>query len=70
MSPLLSSPYRARLSGTYNAILKELKQLDAEGKQVTVIDSRLNSGAQGLLVKRAAELLDQGYSHTETVRRN
>lgn len=57
-----------KLSGTCNAILKELKLLDTGGKQVTVIDSRLNSGAQGLLVKRAAELLDQGYSHTETVR--
>jgi len=59
----------SRLSGTYNAMLKELKQLDTGGKEVTVIDSRLNSGAQGLLVKRAAELLDQGYSHTETVRK-
>ncbi len=58
----------SQLSGTYNAILKELKQLDAEGKQVTVIDSRLNSGAQGLLVKRAADLLDQGSSHAETVK--
>jgi len=58
----------SRLSGTHNAILKELNQLDSEGKQVTVIDSRLNSGAQGLLVKRAAELLDQGLSHGETVR--
>jgi fatty acid-binding protein DegV len=28
----------------------------------------LNSGAQGLLVTRAAELLDQGYGHMETVR--
>ena len=58
----------SQLSGTCKAILKELKQLDSEGKQVTVIDSRLNSGAQGLLVKRAAELLDQGSSHDETVK--
>jgi dihydroxyacetone kinase-like predicted kinase len=57
----------SQLSGTYNAIKKELKQLDCSGKKVTVIDSHLNSGAQGLVVKHAAELLDQGLTHEETV---
>ena len=41
--------------------------MDTQGKKVTVIDSRLNSGAEGLLVARAAHLLDQGKCHDEVV---
>jgi len=38
-------------------------------KKITVIDTKLNSGAQGLLVKAAAEMAEQGLSHDEIVSR-
>lgn len=55
-----------RLSGTYQAILKAASAYAPE-KKITVIDTKLNSGAQGLLVKAAAEMAEQGLSHDEIV---
>jgi uncharacterized protein len=57
----------SKLSGTNSTILQEVKKLDLSGKKVSVIDSRLNSGAEGLLVKRASDLLDEGFGHDEIV---
>jgi len=57
-----------RLSGTYQAILKAASAFAPE-KKITVIDTKLNSGAQGLLVKAAAEMAEQGLSHDEIVLR-
>ena len=57
------------LSGTYHALCQAAKQLEAEGRRVTVVDTLLNSGAQGLLVKEAAELIQNGSSHDEVVGR-
>lgn len=56
-----------QLSGTCKTVSREAKKLQAAGKKITVIDSRLNSGAQGLLVKRAAELIARNKSHEEIV---
>ncbi|HPF87236.1 MAG TPA: DegV family protein [Candidatus Limiplasma sp.] len=56
-----------QLSGTYQALVKAAKALQTPEKRITVIDTRLNSGAQGLLVKRAAELIAQGRTHDEVV---
>ena len=56
-----------KLSGTFSVFKKEAERLEQSGKKVTVIDSRLNSGAQGLLVKKAAELLEAGASHDDIV---
>lgn len=56
-----------KLSGTYQVVRKEAERLVNSGKRVVVIDSLLNSGAQGLLVKKAAELLDAGKTLEETV---
>jgi len=56
-----------RLSGTFQTVSREAKKLLELGKKITVIDSRLNSGAQGLLVKRAAELIHLGRTHEEIV---
>lgn len=55
------------LSGTYGVFKREAERFEKLGKKVTVINSCLNSGAQGLMVKRAAELLENGCSHEETV---
>ena len=57
-----------RLSGTYQALLKAAKVV-APDQKITVIDTKLNSGAQGLLVKEAAELIAQGLPHERIVAR-
>ena len=54
-----------KLSGTYQAFVKAAKELETPEKRITVIDTRLNSGAQGLLVRHAAEMIEQGRSHDE-----
>jgi len=59
----------SKLSGTYNTLCQVAKKLERNGKKISVIDSRLNSGAQGLLVTHAAELIDQGISHDEIVQK-
>ncbi len=56
-----------KLSGTYGVFKREAERLIKMGKKVTVIDSRLNSGAQGLLAAKASELLKSGFGHDETV---
>ncbi len=56
-----------KLSGTYKTVVREAKKIQGLGKKITVIDSRLNSGAQGLLVKMAADLLAIGKNHEEIV---
>ncbi|NCB31395.1 MAG: DegV family EDD domain-containing protein, partial [Clostridia bacterium] len=56
-----------KLSGTYQALVQAARQLETPEKRITVIDTRLNSGAQGLLVRLAADMLAQGHSHEEIV---
>ena len=57
----------SKLSGTYQALVQEAKKLESSGKKITILDSKLNSGAQGLLVKEAVELVKAGNSHEEIV---
>jgi hypothetical protein len=47
----------SQMSGTYQSVIKEAKALGLEEDRLTVIDSKLNSGAQGLLVMKACEML-------------
>lgn len=56
------------LSGTFNVFQQAAKALQAEEYPITVINSRLNSGAQGLLVLRAAELISAGHTHKAVVK--
>ncbi len=56
------------LSGTWNVFKSAAETLKEEGKKITVINSKLNSGAQGLLVQKAAELISAGKAHDEIVR--
>jgi uncharacterized protein len=56
-----------KLSGTYQALVKAAKDLETPGKKITVVDTRLNSGAQGLLVMHAADLINKGLPHDEIV---
>ncbi len=48
-----------KMSGTYNNAVKAAKKVAAEGKNISIIDSKLNSAAQGLLVLEAARLAEQ-----------
>ena len=57
----------AMLSGTNSVINKEAQSLTKDGYKITVIDSYLNSGAQGLIVKKAAELINQNLEHEQIV---
>ncbi len=56
------------LSGTWNVFNSAAEALRREGNNISVINSRLNSGAQGLLVLKAAELIAAGREHEEIVR--
>ncbi len=55
------------LSGTHNTITRVVKKMQFKDFKVRIINSKQNSGAQGLLVAKAAELIDQGRSHEEIV---
>jgi len=57
----------SKMSGTYNTLKKAAELFSNSGKKVTVIDSKLNSGAQGLLVKAAAQLREKNHNHEEIV---
>jgi DegV family protein with EDD domain len=50
----------SNLSATHNVIKKEVEQLVAKGKNIKIVDTLTNSVAQGLLVKRAVDLLKEG----------
>ncbi len=57
------------LSGTWNVFNNAAEKLRKTGNQVSVINSRLNSGAQGLLVLKAAELIAAGHEHDYIVQK-
>lgn len=49
-------------SGTYSLFKKVAEEISSQGKIIKVIDSKQNSGAEGLLVLKAAELIEEGKS--------
>jgi DegV family protein with EDD domain len=51
------------MSGTYNALVQYAK----DHPRVSVFDSKLNSGAEGLVVLLAAKLVEENKSVTEFV---
>lgn len=59
----------AKMSGTYNNFKKAAAKIKAEGKKIKleIIDSKTNSGAQGLLVMEAAEQLETDKSFKKIV---
>ncbi|MBF2346095.1 DegV family EDD domain-containing protein [Listeria seeligeri] len=58
----------AQLSGTYQLIKQRIKQKNLASDWIHVIDSRLNSVAEGLLVKQAVELVEAGRTFEEITR--
>jgi DegV family protein with EDD domain len=57
----------AKMSGTYDRIKSISDRLRNEGKQIEILDSKVNSAAEGLLVIEAANLRKTGVSFTELV---
>lgn len=60
----------AKMSGTYNSLKKAAENIKAETKEIKieVIDSRTNSGAEGLFVMEAVERLEDGKNFKEIVK--
>ncbi len=56
-----------KMSGTYNNAVKAAKRLAKEGGKISIVNSKLNSAAQGLLVLEAASLIEQGLNHNDIV---
>lgn len=57
-----------KLSGTFNSSQKAAQAISKEfNKPISVINSRNLSGALGLLVLRAAQAIEKGYSHDQVV---
>jgi DegV family protein with EDD domain len=56
-----------KLSATYQAIKIEADKLIEKGKDIYVIDSYNNSVSQGLLVKKAVDMLEDGKKAKEIV---
>lgn len=48
------------LSGTYANFERAITELNLEANKVTLVDSKLNSGAQGLIVLEAARMANRG----------
>lgn len=57
----------SKMSGTYDSLVKASQHPDLENKRIKIIDSKQNSGAEGLVVKKAAEALDAGHDFDELV---
>jgi len=55
----------SNLSATHNVVKKEVEKLVDKGKNIRIIDTLTNSVAQGLLVQRAIELLEEGKNIDE-----
>lgn len=62
---IIAIPVGKVLSGTYQVLRTAADHLAAQGYTVSVIDSKLNSAAQGLVVLAAAEDASRGKSHAE-----
>jgi DegV family protein with EDD domain len=57
-----------KLSGTFHTSKKAAQIVSKEfGKEITVINSKNISGAEGLVVLRIAEAIEKGFSHDQIV---
>jgi uncharacterized protein len=56
----------SKMSGTYQSFIQAAKEFP--NHNIKVIDSKQNSGAEGLLVQRTAELIDEGLEIDQIVK--
>ncbi len=59
----------SKMSGTYNNITRVVNKMNTEGKKIALIDSKVNSVAEGMLVVEACHYRSQGLSFEEIVNR-
>ena len=52
----------SKMSGTYERMASAAEKLSKDGKRIHIIDSCLNSGAEGLLVKNAVDYIASGVA--------
>lgn len=57
----------SKMSGTYQSFVQASKAPSLADTRIQIIDSKQNSGAQGLVVKKAAEAIDAGHDFDEVV---
>lgn len=59
----------SKMSGTYDTFIKAAENTKKENKEleIAIVDSKTNSGAQGLLVMEAAEQVNKGRSFEDIV---
>lgn len=55
------------LSGTYNNFSKVAEKLKKPNFKISIVNTKQNSGAQGLLVKKCAEYISKGMTHDDIV---
>jgi len=74
LAPILAHHERAlvltvssRMSGTHQRFREALEALGDDGKRAVLIDTKTNSGAQGLLVRAAVERLEAGEALADVV---
>ncbi|MCR3955610.1 MAG: DegV family EDD domain-containing protein [Gudongella sp.] len=56
-----------KMSGTLNAFRKAIEKLGIDDGSVALVDSKRNSGAEGLVVMKAAEMIHQGMDFGDIV---
>jgi uncharacterized protein len=57
----------SKMSGTFNNIKRVVEKMDTQGKKIAMIDSKVNSVAEGMLVVEAARYRNQGLAFDEIV---
>jgi hypothetical protein len=57
----------SHMSGTYSRFKETLAEMDPSGSEIVLIDTKVNSGAQGLLVRAAVDMIESGKAFTEIV---
>jgi DegV family protein with EDD domain len=50
----------SKMSGTYQSLVKEATKMGILGTKLLVVDSKLNSGAQGLILMATVEMIEAG----------
>ncbi|MBS4201137.1 DegV family EDD domain-containing protein [Bacillus sp. FJAT-49732] len=56
-----------QMSGTYDTFMKAARAIGLDKNKIAIIDSKLNSVAQGLVVLKAAEEIDSGKHFEEVI---
>ncbi len=59
-SQVLILTVSSQMSGTYSRFKEALAELDLAADKVVLIDTKVNSGAQGLLVREAVSMIEAG----------